>query len=268
MMKKISLLLFLCIIVSSAASAYSTATLHWGIPSAKNEETPYPGKEFHELTKKYDAIYMEHTKEKNIYLTFDNGYENGFTPKILDVLKEKKVPATFFITGQFVKEHPELVKRMADEGHIIGNHTWHHPKLTDVDDTRFAAELSKLKEEVGKITGQKEMKYIRPPEGVFSEKTLAAAKGLGYTHVFWSLAFMDWDVHNQHGSQYAYDNVMSKIHPGAVVLLHTISSDNAGALASIIDDLREKGYEFHSLDDVTAKNVHKFYPPRWKNEKK
>ncbi len=269
MKKKIYFLLFLCIITTQSVFAYSTTPLHWGIPSAKNEESPYPGKEFDEITKKYDAIYMENTTEKNVYLTFDNGYENGFTPKILDILKEKKVPATFFITGQFVTEHPNLVRRMVEEGHIVGNHTWRHPNLTTVDDARFEKELRTLKEEVAKITKQKEMKYMRPPEGIFSEKTLAMAKGLGYTHVLWSLAFMDWDVQNQRGSQYAFDNVTKKIHPGAVILLHTISSDNAEALSSIIDDLRKKGYEFQSLDGlVDGKNSkeHQFYPPRWKRE--
>jgi peptidoglycan-N-acetylmuramic acid deacetylase len=231
--------------------AYSNSAIHWGMPSAKNEQPPHPGDPWHNLLMKYKGVYIGDTSKKDVYLTFDNGYENGFTPKILDVLKEKKVCATFFITGQFIKEYPDLVKRMVEEGHIVGNHTWHHPNLTSVNDVRLEKELTLLKDEFKQLTGKDDMVYMRPPEGVFSERTLAVSKKLGYQHVMWSLAFLDWKVDEQRGWKYSYDNVMRKIHPGAVILLHTISSDNAHALARIIDGVREKGYEFKPLDELT-----------------
>jgi peptidoglycan-N-acetylmuramic acid deacetylase len=237
--------------------ANTNSTIHWGIPSSRNEIPPFPGDALHQLTKKYQALYIGNTKKKHIYLTFDNGYENGFTPRILDVLKKKKVPATFFITGQFVREHAPIVKRMVKEGHMIGNHTWHHPQLTTVNDVRFEKELRMLEEEVAKLTTQKKMKFLRPPEGIFSEKTLKLGNKLGYTHVFWSLAFKDWEINNQHGWQYSYDNITRKIHPGAIILLHTISSDNANALERVIEKLSREGYEFKSLQELMKKKKRK-----------
>ncbi|MFX3625517.1 MAG: delta-lactam-biosynthetic de-N-acetylase [Ectobacillus sp.] len=236
----------------SYAFAYSNSANHWGIPRNNDETPPDAGEEFTDLITKYDGFYLGNTNKKEIYLTFDNGYENGYTEKILDVLKKKKVPATFFITGQYIKDQPKLVKRMAKDGHIIGNHSWHHPDLTTVSDVRFRKELQLIEEEVRELTGQKEMKYLRPPRGIFSERTLALSREMGYHNVFWSLAFIDWKVDQQRGWKYAYDCVMNQIHPGAIILLHSVSSDNAEALDKIIDDLRKRGYKFKSLDDLTA----------------
>ncbi|WP_028399798.1 delta-lactam-biosynthetic de-N-acetylase [Ectobacillus panaciterrae] len=246
------LVMMLIAVVPSSVSAYANAAKHWGTTRSNKELPPDAGKEFISIIEKYDSFYLGNTNKKDIYLTFDNGYENGYTEKILDVLKKKKVPATFFITGQYVKEQPELVKRMVKDGHIIGNHSWHHPDLTTVSDVRFRKELELLEEEVKSLTGQKEMKYLRPPRGIFSERTLALSKEMGYYNVFWSLAFLDWKVDQQRGWKYSYDCVMNHIHPGAIILLHSISSDNAGALDKIIDDLRKRGYTFKSLDDLTA----------------
>lgn len=246
------LVMMLIAVVPSSVSAYANAAKHWGTTRSNKELPPDAGKEFISIIEKYDSFYLGNTNKKDIYLTFDNGYENGYTEKILDVLKKKKVPATFFITGQYVKEQPELVKRMVKDGHIIGNHSWHHPDLTTVSDVRFRKELELLEEEVKSLTGQKEMKYLRPPRGIFSERTLALSKEMGYYNVFWSLAFLDWKVDQQRGWKYSYDCVMNYIHPGAIILLHSISSDNAGALDKIIDDLRKRGYTFKSLDDLTA----------------
>lgn len=203
--------------------------------------------------KKWRVLFRRY-EEKDIYLTFDNGYENGYTGKILDVLKEKKVPATFFVTGHYIKTQKDLLLRMKDEGHIIGNHSWSHPDFTAVNDEKLREELTSVTEEIKKVTGQKEVKYVRPPRGVFSERTLALTKEMGYYNVFWSLAFLDWKVDQQRGWQYAHNNVMTMIHPGSILLLHAISKDNAEALAKIIDDLREKGYHFKSLDDLVKGN--------------
>lgn len=231
------------------ASAYSNKPIHWGFAKSKNHEPASAGKELDELLAKYDSFYIGHTKEKHIYLTFDNGYENGYTEKVLDVLKEKKVPAAFFVTGHYLKDQPDLVKRMVKEGHIVGNHSWHHPDLTQVSDERLKEELQKVKDEYKQITGRDDMKYLRPPRGIFSERTLALSKQEGYTTAFWSLAFVDWITNQQKGWKYSYDNIMRQIHPGCILLLHTVSKDNAEALSQAIDDLRKEGYEFHSLDE-------------------
>lgn len=255
MIFKLSRFIFInCILllfISPAVEAVSNSPIHWGFKKGKDEQPADAGKEFDEILEKYDAFYKGDPDKKEIYLTFDNGYENGYTAQFLDVLKKEKVSATFFVTGHYLESQPDLVKRMADEGHIIGNHSYYHPDLTKVDDDRLKRELEKVRAKTEEITGLKNMVYLRPPRGVFSERTLTLAKEQGYTHVMWSLAFVDWNVNNQKGWQYAYDNIMRQIHPGAVILLHTVSKDNADALERAIQDLKKKGYTFKSLDDLT-----------------
>lgn len=245
-------LTFLLLVTPSVhAHKYTgNSPIHWGFKKATNEHPPEAGKELDDLLKRYGAVYKGCSKKKHIYLTFDNGYENGYTAKILDVLKEEKVPATFFVTGHYLKSEADLVKRMAKEGHTIGNHTWSHPDLTKVSDEQLEAELEKVRAMTEKITGEKQMMYLRPPRGIFSERTLKLAKDLGYFHIFWSLAFVDWHVDRQRGWKFAYDNIMRQIHPGAILLLHTVSKDNADALQKAIRDLKAKGYEFKTLDDL------------------
>jgi len=249
------LLAFVVSFAPSSAYALSNEAIHWGFSKSKNHEPPSAGKEWDALLAKYDAFYLGNPHEKAIYLTFDNGYENGYTEQILNVLKEKQVPATFFVTGHYLETAPKLVKRMAKEGHIIGNHSWYHPDLTTVSDERLRAELEAVRKKTEELTGQKGMMYLRPPRGIFSERTLAIARDLGYYHVFWSLAFVDWHINKQKGWEYAYDNIMKQIHPGAVILLHTVSKDNADALAKVIDDLRKQGYTFKRLDDVMVEKT-------------
>ncbi|WP_027410722.1 delta-lactam-biosynthetic de-N-acetylase [Anoxybacillus tepidamans] len=253
----ILLLLFSTVVYASPhdASAISNKAIHWGFAKSKNHQPPSAGKEWDELLAKYDAFYLGDTKKKEIYLTFDNGYENGYTAQILDVLKQKRVPATFFVTGHYLKTAPDLVKRMVKEGHIVGNHSWHHPDLTQVSDERLRKELESVRKKTEELTGQKGMMYLRPPRGIFSERTMAIARELGYYHVFWSLAFVDWHTDQQKGWQYAYDQIMKQIHPGAILLLHTVSKDNADALAKVIDDLRKQGYTFKSLNDLMAEKM-------------
>ncbi|PQP91338.1 hypothetical protein CPT76_02140 [Paenibacillus sp. AR247] len=178
-----------------------------------------------DILQKNGAIFLGDTTQKELYLTFDNGYENGFTPRILDVLKEKKVPAIFFLTGHYVKDKPELVTRMVTEGHLVGNHSWTHPDMTQISNAQLKEELDKVKQSVTGTTRQKEMAYVRPPRGIFSDRTLAASRAEGYTTVFWSVAYKDWDVNDQKGADYAYRQVMAQLHPGAVILLHSISKD-------------------------------------------
>jgi peptidoglycan-N-acetylmuramic acid deacetylase len=228
--------------------AGSNHAIHWGFSKAKNEQPAEAGAELDALIAKYGAFYKDKPDKKVLYLTFDNGYEQGYTPKILDVLKKEKVPATFFVTGHYLTSASDIVKRMVDEGHIIGNHSWYHPDMTTITDDRIRDELQKVKDKTKELTGQKKMTYLRPPRGIFSERTMEIAKEEGYTHVFWSLAFVDWNINNQKGWQYSYDNIMKQAHPGAVMLLHTVSKDNADALEKAIQDLKAKGYKFKSLD--------------------
>lgn len=227
---------------------------HFGFKKSKNGQLPSINEEgFKGIVDRHGAVFLGDTTKKELYLTFDNGYENGFTPKILDTLLAKKVPAIFFVTGHFVKEQPELLKRMAKEGHLIGNHSWSHPDMTTVPNQKIRDELTKVSDAVQQVTGQATMRYLRPPRGIFSDRTLAVTKELGYTNVFWSVAYKDWDTKVQRGAKYAYDNVIAQLHPGAVILLHSVSKDNAEALGTIIDEARKQGYEFKSLDQLPKK---------------
>ncbi|HZG84759.1 delta-lactam-biosynthetic de-N-acetylase [Paenibacillus sp.] len=235
---------------SSAAQAADTP-FHFGFKKSKNGAPASIAQEpFRAVVEKHGALFHGDVTRKALYLTFDNGYENGFTPKILDVLKEKRVPAAFFVTGQYVREQPELLRRMADEGHIIGNHSWSHPDLTTVPDDALAQELAKVEAGVAAVTKQKEMRFMRPPRGIFSDRTLALSRKLGYVNVFWSLAYVDWDTKRQRGADYAFQQVTAQLHPGAILLLHSVSKDNADALGRIIDYARAQGYEFYGLDSL------------------
>jgi peptidoglycan-N-acetylmuramic acid deacetylase len=241
--------------ISAASEAEASGKpYHFGFKRSVNGQLPSIAQEgFLDVLKRNDAIFLGNTEEKELYLTFDNGYENGFTAQVLDVLKEKQVPAAFFVTGHYIKDQPELLKRMVNEGHLVGNHSWSHPDMSQVSDQRITEELDKVKQGVAELTGQKEMQYLRPPRGIFSDRMLATSKQLGYTGVFWSVAYKDWETKDQKGWQYAYDKVMPQLHPGAVLLLHSVSKDNAEALGRIIDDAREKGYTFKSLDQLQTK---------------
>ncbi|MFC4779625.1 delta-lactam-biosynthetic de-N-acetylase [Paenibacillus sp. GCM10023252] len=226
---------------------------HFGFKKSVNGQLPSINEEgFKPILTKHGALFLGDTTKKELFLTFDNGYENGYTTAILDVLKQKTVPAAFFVTGHYVKDQPELLKRMAAEGHTIGNHSWSHPDMTQLTESQIQTELSKVKDEVASITGQKEMSFLRPPRGIFNEKVLAASKQFGYTNVFWSAAYKDWDVNAQQGKAYAYHQVVKQLHPGAILLLHSVSKDNAEALGSIIDEARRQGYEFRSLNQLQS----------------
>ena len=197
-----------------------------------------------------NAVYVGNTDTKTIYLTFDEGYENGYTNKILDILKEKNVPAAFFCTGDYIRRNEDIVKRMIDEGHIVGNHTWNHKSMPSVkNDVEFKEELTKFDDymlEKFKI----KTNYFRYPNGEFSEKTLKMVDDMGYKTVFWSLAYKDWEKDVVKGTDYAVNEVVNHIHNGAILLLHAVSRDNADALPVIIDRLNEEGYVFANLDNL------------------
>lgn len=232
----------------------------WGYKKSSDGNVPDVGR-YGPMIEKYDGFYVDPSGDPVVYLTFDNGYEQGYTGHVLDVLKEKDVPATFFVTGHYIESAPELVKRMAKEGHLIGNHSWNHPDFTQISKEKMKDELDKVNEAVQELTNQTTMSFVRPPRGTFNEQTLKWAKEFGYTHAFWSVAFKDWETDNQKGWEYAYNSVIEQIHPGAVVLLHTVSKDNAEALSQMIDELRKRGYQFKSLNHLMIK---KYIPePVW-----
>ena len=198
---------------------------------------------------KFNAFCLDtKSKEKVLYLTFDCGYENGYTSKILDTLKKKNVNAAFFCTLPQVEEKPELIKRMIDEGHIVGNHSVTHPSFAEISTEQMSQEVKGMEEYLKKEFNYSEP-YFRFPKGEYNEVALNQLNELGYTCVFWSLAYADWDLNNQKGKDYAYEKVISRLHPGAVILLHSVSPDNANALGDIIDEARKQGYKFMSLRD-------------------
>ena len=188
------------------------------------------------------------SEEKVVYLTFDVGYDNGYTGIILDTLKEKNVPAAFFCTVGEMESSPESIERMINEGHIVGNHTKNHPSMDEISRTEMMQEIKAFDDYIRTNFGYSSP-YFRFPKGEYSDSALDLVGSLGYTSVFWSLAYADWDVNDQKGASYAHDTVTARIHPGAVILLHAVSSDNAYALGDIIDTVRNMGYEFRSLDD-------------------
>ncbi len=221
----------------------------WGFKKNKGAEPDIPAAT-KALFEKYNTYYMDQRKTKSLYLTFDEGYENGYTGQILDTLKKCNVPAAFFITGPYLKTEKPLIERMIAEGHIVGNHTVHHPNLPKLGDAnQMADELNALAEEFY-AEYQVKMEYMRPPEGEFSERLLAVANDLGYKTVFWSFAYKDWDANKQSGADYAFSQVTPYLHDGAILLLHAVSKDNAQALEQIINYAREQGYEFRSLDEL------------------
>lgn len=220
---------------------------------ASGGEAHYTVKEFQKHFDEYGALTLDTmSSEKRLYLTFDCGYEhNNLTSKILDTLKEKQVPAAFFCTLHHIKSQPELITRMIKEGHIVGNHSDTHPSFAEISRTQMAKEIENcdnfLREEYGYSA-----KFFRFPAGEYNDSALDLVSSIGFTSVFWSVAYSDWDVNNPHGKDYAVKTVMERLHPGAVILLHSVSQDNADALGEIIDKARSEGYEFYSLDSWKA----------------
>lgn len=201
-------------------------------------------------SKGYNAVtYDTKSTEKVLYLTFDCGYENGYTFKVLDTLKEKNVSAAFFCTLDHVKAEPELITRMIKEGHIVGNHSDNHPNFSKISRTQMAEEIQSMDNYLREKFGYTSP-YFRFPEGAYNESALDLVGSLGYKSVFWSLAYSDWDTSKQKGKQYAFDTVTARLHPGAIILLHSVSADNAEALGDIIDYALAQGYVFKPLTQL------------------
>ena len=235
--------------VSYSLDIYSNKLLRWGISRRKNHETPAADPGAPELLKKYGAAYIGDISKNVIYFTFDEGYENGYTPLILDTLRDNGVKAVFFITGPYLKNHQDLVRRMVEEGHMVGNHTVHHPSLPELEDSRLEEEVLGLERAFNEKFGLN-MHFLRPPKGEYSERTLAMTCKLGYCNLFWSFAYDDWYRDKIRGSAYAYDIVMRNLHNGAVLLLHAVSRDNAEALDSIIKGAVREGYSIGNPQEM------------------
>lgn len=223
---------------------------NWGLSFPNEGSMPVGNASIEELSK-YDAWYAQDTEDKIIYLTFDCGYENGNLPPILDALKAHGVSATFFAVGTFLESNPDLIKRIAQEGHTVGNHTWHHPDMSAISTKEaFEEELNSTAQKYQEITGQEMPRFYRPPQGKYSAQNLQMAKELGYQTFFWSLAYVDWYQDNQPTKEEAFEKLLGRIHPGAIVLLHSTSSTNAAILDELLTKWEEMGYHFGTLQEL------------------
>lgn len=225
---------------------------NWGLSFQEEGKPPVTNVSAQELAR-YNAFFAKDTKEKILFLTFDAGFENGNTPAILDALKKHHAPATFFVVGNYLKTSPDLVRRMVDEGHTVGNHTFHHPdmsKLSAKED--FSKEITDVEDLYKEITGKPMTKYYRPPQGKYSEANLQMAKEMGYQTFFWSLAYVDWYENNQPTKDEAFQKLLGRIHPGAVVLLHSTSSTNGQILDELLTKWEEMGYQFQPLSQISS----------------
>ena len=229
----------------------NTKELNWYFNPRSDGLTPEPSKEGSHLLKKYDAYYVGDTNEKVLYLTFDEGYENGYTNEILDVLKKHNVKAAFFVVKPYIKSNPEIINRMVEEGHLVCNHTCSHPSMALIKDKdKFNKELLDLEMSYEELTGKKMAKYFRPPMGKYSELSLNYTKELNYKTIFWSFAYNDWDIKNQPPKEKALETILKRSHSGAIVLLHAVSKTNADILDELITKWESEGYTLKSLDDL------------------
>ena len=237
---------------ASAPAAVPASTDNWGLSFPVEGQSPVGNATVEDLAQ-YDTWYLGDTGQKVIYLTFDCGYENGYTESILDTLKKHNAPAAFFVVGNMIETAPDIIRRMAAEGHIVGNHTYHHPDMSSIaDQAAFQKELDSLAALYQETTGEELPRYYRPPQGKYNTENLRQAKALGYRTILWSLAYVDWDVDNQPTAEQAYAKLLPRIHNGAIVLLHSTSRTNAEILDDLLTKWEDMGYTFASLDELPA----------------
>ena len=257
-MRKRDFVLLLAAVLAAAGTAIwilagsALPTGSWGL-SFPQEGAPPVGNAGADQLRRFDAAYVGSSTEKVAYLTFDSGYENGATGKILDVLQRHQVPAAFFLVGNYIEKNPDLVRRMVAEGHTVGNHTMHHPDMSSISDPEaFARELGDLEALYQQVTGQEMAKFYRPPQGLYSETNLAMAQKLGYRTVFWSLAYVDWNNDAQPTPEQAFSKLLPRMHNGAVVLLHSTSQTNAQILDELLTRWKQEGYRFAPIEELFA----------------
>lgn len=246
-----SLLVFSPIFASASTSISDDGELNWYFVARGKGNLPEGAKESIDFISDYDAYFLGKTEEKVLYLTFDEGYENGNTLKILDILKEEQVPAAFFVVGPYLKDYPDIVKRMDNEGHLVCNHTQHHPSMASITDpAKFTSEFTTVEEQYKNITGKDMPKFFRPPMGKYSKNSLKKTKELGYKTIFWSFAYRDWLVDDQPSEEFAIKKITDGAHPGAIMLIHAVSNTNTKVLKTVIQQLKSEGYEFKSLEEL------------------
>ncbi|MDP4089615.1 MAG: delta-lactam-biosynthetic de-N-acetylase [Bacillota bacterium] len=237
--------------VNFHSTFYNTKELSWFFKPNNRGLTPEEPPEVLKLLKENSGYYVGNTDEKELYLTFDEGYENGFTGKILDVLKKHNVKAAFFVVEPYLERNRLLIKRMVDEGHLVCNHSAHHPSMAKVTDfEKFKKELAEVEEDYKEITNKDMPKFFRPPMGRFSELSLHYTKELGYKTVFWSLAHYDWDVKKQPNPEEAKKLLLKRTHNGSIILLHAVSKTNTEILDDLITSWKTGGYTLKSLDQL------------------
>ena len=255
MAKRDKLLIFLALAMAvTAVSLFFRRnilpTASWGL-SFRQEGAPPVGNADRQQLRQFDAAYLGDPSQKVLYLTFDAGYENGSTEKILDILKEQQVSAAFFLVGNYIEKNADLVRRMEAEGHIVGNHTMHHKDMSKLtDEAAFAKELQDLEALYQETVGKPMPKYYRPPQGIYSQGNLRLAQKLGYRTVFWSLAYVDWNNDSQPTREQAFAKLLPRTHPGAVILLHSTSKTNAEILGELIEKWKAEGYRFGTLEEL------------------
>ena len=249
-MRKYKLLIILMLVIMLLFINKKGSAYGFGVKKNHNHTTPDIGK-YEPILKSNNAFYVGDDSEKKVYLTFDWGYENGYTNLILDVLKEKNVKATFFITGHYLTSATDIVKRMASDGHVIGNHSYKHKDITKLNAQEIQNEIESLNVKYKELIGEEMSSFYRPPAGSFDDRSLKVVASMGYTTLFWSIAYEDWnnkkiDVKSA---------VMENIHNGAIILMHAVSSENAAALGELIDALTNDGYQITSTYDLTKKRL-------------
>ena len=257
-MKKIvsMLSLILGFLILLNLSVFSESTFNWYCVRNREHKQPLADANMR-FIEQYDGYYIDRThgddcEDKVIYLTFDAGYENGNVSKILDILKEKNATGAFFVLGNLIRRNPELIKRMEQEGHMVANHTTNHKDITKYQSAdELKQDLETLESLYYETTGKSMSKFFRPPEGKFSERSMKFAKDLGYTTVFWSIAYADWDNNHQPDEETAMTKITDHIHNGAILLLHPTSETNVKILGRLIDTLQAQGYRFGSLTELT-----------------
>lgn len=236
-------------------SAQLTSAVNWGLGFHEEGQVP-SGNASAEYLKQYNAYYVgathtSDTQSKTIYLTFDAGFENGYTASILDTLRAHEVTACFFLVKHYLDTAPDLVKRIVAEGHTVGNHTASHPDMSRISDREtFQKELRELEDAYYEITDKEMLKLYRPPQGKFSEQNLKMAYEMGYATFFWSLAYVDWQTDKQPTREQAFSKLIPRVHPGAIVLLHSTSATNAAILDELLTKWKAMGYTFGSLQDL------------------
>ena len=244
----IGLILFEFTIISSATENISNTLICWGFKREKNNNQPTLDSSAKDILEKYNGFAIGNSEKPYIYLTFDMGYEAGYTEKILDVLKENKIEASFFITAHYVNTQENLVKRMIEDGHIVGNHTVNHKDLVKLSDEEIKKEITELSNGIYEKFGY-EVSFFRPPKGEYSERVIKIASELNYKTVLWSSAYDDWDENKQGREEYGKAKILDNLHNGCILLLHGTSKDNMNILDSIIKETIKKGYEFKNLDE-------------------